>query len=109
MYKVLGADLHCPMFPLISSITQRQSAASFSKQPINQKTFHQSPIKNPRILLQQSFIYSDKQGGGATVLGEGCDIVTRETSVPTSLKVNNLGKAAVLAFCLCPVLQQGPC
>jgi hypothetical protein len=33
-------------------------------------------------------------------LGEGHDIVTRETCIPTSLNVNNLGKAAVLHFCL---------
>jgi hypothetical protein len=37
-----------------------------------------------------------KQGGGATVLREGPDIVTRETCIPTSLNINNLGKAAML-------------
>jgi hypothetical protein len=30
----------------------------------------------------------------------GHDIVTKETCLPTSLKVNNLGKAAVLHFAL---------
>jgi hypothetical protein len=45
-----------------------------------------------------SFIYSDKQGGGAAVLGERRDIVTRETCIPTSLNVSILGKAAVLHF-----------
>jgi hypothetical protein len=45
--------------------------------------------------FSESFISNGKQGGGATFLGEGCDIVTRGTCVPT---VNNLGKAAVLHF-----------
>jgi hypothetical protein len=40
----------------------------------------------------ESFIPSGKQGGA--VLREGHDIVTRGTCVPTSLNVNNLGKAA---------------
>jgi hypothetical protein len=50
--------------------------------------------------FSESCISSGKQGGGATVLGEGRDIVTRETCIPTSLNVNNLGKAAVLHFAL---------
>jgi hypothetical protein len=32
------------------------------------------------------------------VLREGCDLVREETCVPASLKVNNLGEAAVLHF-----------
>jgi hypothetical protein len=40
---------------------------------------------------------SGKQGGAA-VLREGHDIVTRGTCVPASLNVKNLGKAAVLHF-----------
>jgi hypothetical protein len=60
----------------------------------------QQPIKTPhqkRLIssFRESFISSGKQGGGATVLREGCDTVTRETCIPT---VNNLGKAAVLLF-----------
>jgi hypothetical protein len=50
--------------------------------------------------FSKSFIYSGKQGGGATVLGEGCDIITGETCDPYSLNVNSLGKAAVLHFAL---------
>jgi hypothetical protein len=34
------------------------------------------------------------------VLGAGHDIVTGETCIPASLKVNNLGEAAVLHFSL---------
>jgi hypothetical protein len=54
------------------------------------------PSKSLQSCFSQSFISSDKQGGGATVLREGSDIVTKETCLPISLKVNNLGKAAVL-------------
>jgi hypothetical protein len=45
------------MFPLISSITQQQQQ-QLHKQPAgnqsksHQKTFHQSPIKKPGVLLQ---------------------------------------------------------
>jgi hypothetical protein len=48
--------------------------------------------------LSESFIYSSKQGGGVPVLEEGCDIVTGETCVPTSISEHKqlLGKAAVL-------------
>jgi hypothetical protein len=49
-----------------------------------------------------SFIPSGKQGGGATVLRERRDIVTKETCVPTSLSICNLGKAAVLHFAFIP-------
>jgi hypothetical protein len=44
--------------------------------------------------FRESFI----QRSGARVLREGHDIVTRETCVPTSLNISNLGKAAVLQF-----------
>jgi hypothetical protein len=56
------------------------------------------PIQKTLSSFSKSFIYSGKQGGGVRVLGEGHDIVTRETCLPTSLNVNNLGKAAVLHF-----------
>jgi hypothetical protein len=46
--------------------------------------------------FSKSFLPSDKQGGGATVLREGCDAVIRGNYVPASLSVNNLGKAAEL-------------
>jgi hypothetical protein len=59
------------------------------------------PHQNPCILFQPVFyVLVCKQGGRATVLGEGGDTVTRETCVPTSLNLNNLGKAAVLHFAL---------
>jgi hypothetical protein len=50
--------------------------------------------------FSESFISSGKQGGGVTVLEEGRDIITRETCIPASLNVNNLGKAVVLHFAL---------
>jgi hypothetical protein len=57
--------------------------------------------------FRESFMSSVKQGGGTTVLREGCDIVTRETCTPTSLNVNNLGKAAVLQFAFAPFCSWG--
>jgi hypothetical protein len=58
------------------------------------------PSKNLPSSISKSFISSGKQGGGATVLWEGCDIITKETLIPTSLNINNLGKSAVLHFTL---------
>jgi hypothetical protein len=55
--------------------------------------------------FSESFISSGKHGGAA-VLREGCDIVTGETCVPASLKVNHLREAAVLHF---PLLWPGLC
>jgi hypothetical protein len=78
--------------------SQQQQCHS-QKQPTNPK---------PHVLLRgESFIPSGKQGGGAAVLGEGRDIVTRETCVPTSLNANNLGKAAVLHFAFAPFCSWG--
>jgi hypothetical protein len=37
--------------------------------------------KNLMSSFRESFISSDKQGDGAMVLGEGCDIVTGETCI----------------------------
>jgi hypothetical protein len=92
------------MFPPISSITQQQQqqpAASLSgsltssPQAANQK----SPTKKYLVaFFSKSFISRGKQGGGATFLGEGRYIVTRETCFPSSVNINNLGKAAVLHF-----------
>jgi hypothetical protein len=81
MYKVLRAEN--------SSGGDTQPAAANQNPPSKYL-----PSKKPDSSFSESFISSGKQGGGATVLGEGHDIVTRETCVPTSL--NNLGKAAVL-------------
>jgi hypothetical protein len=62
------------------------------KPPINR------PSKNTVSSFSESFISSGKQGGGATVLREGRDILTRETHIPISLNINNLRKAAGLNF-----------
>jgi hypothetical protein len=37
------------------------------------------PLKSLASFVSESFISNGKQGGGATVLREGHDIVTRET------------------------------
>jgi hypothetical protein len=66
-------------------------------------------IKKPTSSFSESFISSGKQGGGATVLGEGCDTVTRGTWVPASLSVNNLEKAAALHFASGFLLRLGLC
>jgi hypothetical protein len=84
------------MFPLISSITQQQQQSPH-KPPIHPPSKH-FPSKNLVSSFSKSFISSGKQGGGATVLREGRDTVTRETCVPTSLNINNLGKLVVLYF-----------
>jgi hypothetical protein len=99
--KSWSSDLHCPMFPLISSITQHQQhhSAAVPSQAVNQ-SIH-PPTKT-------SSTFSGKQGGGATVLSEGHDIVTRETCIPTSLNINNR-KIAVLHFASHSFLQLGPC
>jgi hypothetical protein len=72
------------LFPSKASHIQKAK----SPKPKSQKWFAAS--------FSESFTPSGKQGDGA--LRDRHDIVTRETCVPTSLKVNNLGKAAVLHF-----------
>jgi hypothetical protein len=88
MYKVLGAE-NCSggdtQWPAgAASVGASQAAHS---QPISQSIIHQSstnpPSKNLASSFSESFISSGKQGGGATVHGEGRDIVTRETCTPT--------------------------
>jgi hypothetical protein len=78
-------------------------ASTPCKQPTNQSILQSNPINPPHVFLQQVFY---KQGGGATVLGGG-DIVTRETYDPTSLNINNLGKAAVLHVAFTPFWSWG--
>jgi hypothetical protein len=75
---------------------------SFSQQPPKQPTASQSknPIKKILVSFRESFISSGKKGGGATVLKEVCDTVTRETCIST-LNLNNLRKAAVLHLASC--------
>jgi hypothetical protein len=68
---------------------------------LHPKSLPQQKAKSQKTLaspFSESFIPSGKQGGGATFLGEACDIVIRETFLPASLNINNLGKAAVLHF-----------
>jgi hypothetical protein len=76
------------MFSLISSITQLPTSRVIltSSPQINQ-----SPIKKTSRPPSASLLYPvvNKEV-------EGHDIVTRETCIPTSLNLNNLGKAAVL-------------
>jgi hypothetical protein len=130
VYKVLGADLHCPIVlfkvsaltlasksPLAILLQQffsLQQAFPFSnyfqKPPTPKSQKPKSQTQKPKAqslmsFFSESFIPSGKQGGAAT-LGEGRDIVTGETCLPASLNVNNLGKAAVLHF---PLLWPGLC
>jgi hypothetical protein len=74
-----------------------------SKKPpfIRKASLHPKSLSSSKSLtfsFSESFIPSGKQGGGAAVLGEGHDIVTRGTCVPASLNVTNLGKASELHF-----------
>jgi hypothetical protein len=78
---------------------KRQKQKPQSKSPQSKKPKSKSLVSS----FSESFISSGKQGG-AVVLREGCDIVTGETCIPASLKVNSLGEAAVLHF---PLLWPG--
>jgi hypothetical protein len=69
------------------------------------KAANQSIQTNPLSSFSESFIYSDKQGG-ATVLGEGHDIVTRNLPSYFS-EIKHLRKSSCAAF-YSPV-QLGPC
>jgi hypothetical protein len=93
MYKVLGAE-NCS-----GEDTQQPVPVAIQKPSIKKPSINPPP-ENLTSSFRESFISSGKQGGGATVLQEGHDIVTRETCAPTSLNLNNLGKAAVLHFAL---------
>jgi hypothetical protein len=77
-----------------SQVTSQSIHPPSKKKKTSKKTL---PSKNLVSFFSKSFIYSGKHEGGATVLREGRDIVTRETCSPTSL---NLGKVAVLHFAL---------
>jgi hypothetical protein len=99
--------MHFPMFLLISNVTPkvlvlrpRHTTAA----PPSQAASSQQPTTSS---FSKSFIYTCKQGGGAMVLGEGHDIVTRETWDSYSLKINILGKAAVLHYALTPFCSWG--
>jgi hypothetical protein len=96
-----------------AALVETQSQQQWQQQPIkdpHQKTSIKKPHQKTLVSsFNQSFISSGKQGGRATVLGEGRDIVTGETCVPTSLNINNLGKVAVLYFALRSLLWLGPC
>jgi hypothetical protein len=77
------------------------------KQPSASQSINQILNQSTASSFSKSFIYNDKQGGGATVLGEGNDIVTRETCSLSECK--QFRKSSCAAFCLCPLLQLGPC
>jgi ABC-type transport system involved in multi-copper enzyme maturation permease subunit len=91
--KSWSSDFHCPMFPLISSAISKVSVLRLSDTQHNYQQCHQwqptlqaaSQSTNPtRSSFRESSIYS-KQGGGATVLGEECDVITGETCEGYSL------------------------
>jgi hypothetical protein len=113
MYKVLGADLHCPMFslqaanqfyqPLFSNSPSAilfpsailPPAISLQPKTPHPKASHQKVSCPPFFFFSKSFMSRGKQSGVA-VLWEGCDIVTRGICFPASLNINNLGKAVKL-------------
>jgi hypothetical protein len=100
------------MFPLISSVTPqvlvlRLAATTSSICSSHTLQAVSSQLINPPTFFSELFIYGGEQGGGATVLGEGCDIVTGENCDCYSLNVNILGKAAVLPFALAPFCGLG--
>jgi hypothetical protein len=70
--------------------TQQQPPAASTEAAssvISSSQSHKQPTNNP-ILLQPVFYIQYKQGGVATVLGKGCDTVTRETCDHYSLNIN---------------------
>jgi hypothetical protein len=83
---MLPSAIHFPT----SAISLQQS--SLPKASHIQKAKAKSLVSS----FSESFIPSGKQGGGAVFLREGHDIVTGETCIPSSLNVNNIGKAAEL-------------
>jgi hypothetical protein len=88
MYKVLGAESCSGGDPPASS------------QSINPPSKN-LPSKKAVSSFSESFISSGKQGGGAAVLGEGHDIVTREICFPTSFSERKqLRKSSHAAFYL---------
>jgi hypothetical protein len=79
MYNVLGAE-SCPS----GDIWPAEAAAAANQKSPSKKPSINPPAKNLASSFRESFISSGKQGGGATLLGEGRDTVTRETCFPTS-------------------------
>jgi hypothetical protein len=74
-------------------------------QPASRAANQNPPSKILLSSFSESFISSSKQGGGATVLREGHDIVTRETCNSYFSEQKQLKKSSYAAFCL----QLGPC
>jgi hypothetical protein len=78
--KSWSSDFHCPMFPLISNITPEVSVHRLTdaQQPAaaaaasSQAARSSHPLQAANLSSFTVFIYSEKQGVGATVLmGEG--------------------------------------
>jgi hypothetical protein len=86
---------------LVEMHKQPAAAAAFSNTPSKNLSIN-SPIQ--KILtssFRESFVSSVKQGDGATVPGEGHDVVARETCFPTSFSEHKkLRKSSCAAFCL---------
>jgi hypothetical protein len=78
------------------------------KPPSILQSSNQSPSINSQSFFSESFISSGKQGGGATVPREGCDIVTRENCIATPFSEHKqLKKNSCAAFCLHPFCGWG--
>jgi hypothetical protein len=82
------------MFPLISRITQQQQQ---QQQPTNQSIPHEKiPLHPPSGSLLYPVVNKKVE---QQFSGRGCDVVKRETCIPTSVNVNTLGKY----LCFLPV------
>jgi hypothetical protein len=102
-----------------SFLFQKPKSQNLKQKPIAKSLKIKTPKQKPQLKAQskkpqskslassfsESLISSGKQCGTA-VLGERHDIITRETCVPASLNINNLGETAVLHF---PLLWLGLC
>jgi hypothetical protein len=100
MLKFSVQIFYQPHFRNSSLAILLQQFFSLPKPPTSKSP--QAKSKRPPSSFRGSFILRGKQGGTA-VLGAGHDIVTGETCIPASLKVNNLGEAAVLLTGAVPI------
>jgi hypothetical protein len=93
--KSRSLDSHCPMFPLISSVTPKVSVLkthSIQQPAAAAAATPHKAANQPTSSFRESFIYSHKRGGATNSSGRGVahDIITRETCDRYSLNVNIL-------------------
>jgi hypothetical protein len=91
MYKVISAE-----------------SCSGGNTVVSVATNQKSPLKY-LLSFSKSFISSGKQGGGVTILRQGCDIVTRETCVATSLNIKDLEKQLCCILSMAGAVPNSAC